>query len=359
MYLDIHALISKGECETIEFKKSTALLKEGIKTACAFANTRGGFLFFGIKDNGDVIGQQISDETIRSIANEIKLNTDPKIYPSIEKVQIHDKDCIVITVEESPLKPHLAYGRPYGRVGSASQQLDRGQYEHLLQQRYNGYGFDYQILKQASIQDIDIESVYSFIEKANTLRNLNESLLLDPQIILEKLDLMKNGSLTKAAVLLFGKQPEPFFANHYEMKCGKFPLDKSYQTTTNEKEFKGNLIDNFYASFNFVLDSIDKKTNTNNIHREEIWEFPLTTIREAIVNMIVHRDYRQDVKNTIEIRPSSITFFNPAQLFSPIITIENLKKTHPSRPGNKLVAKIFYLMGLFENWGGGHIENYS
>jgi len=79
-------------------------------------------------------------------------------------------------------------------------------------------------------------------------------------------------------------------------------------------------------------------------------------VRESLVNMIVHRDYRQNIKGAVEVRPSMIAFYNPAQLFEPTINIERLKKSHPSRPGNKLISKIFYLMGLFENWGGGTLE---
>ena len=93
--------------------------------------------------------------------------------------------------------------------------------------------------------------------------------------------------------------------------------------------------------------------------RQEGWEFPLGVLREALVNMLVHRDYRQDIKSTIEVRPSSIAFYNPAQLFGPTITIARLHQLHPSRPGNKLLAKIFYLMGLFENWGGGTLKSIS
>ena len=57
-----------------------------------------------------------------------------------------------------------------------------------------------------------------------------------------------------------------------------------------------------------------------------------------------------------EVRPSFIRFYNPAQLFSPTITLDALKRHHPSRPGNKLLAKIFYMMGLFENWGSGTLK---
>jgi ATP-dependent DNA helicase RecG len=85
-------------------------------------------------------------------------------------------------------------------------------------------------------------------------------------------------------------------------------------------------------------------------------EYSPLVIREAVVNLLVHRDFRQGIKSTIEVRPSSIILFNPATLFSPTITTENLKRQHPSRPGNKLIAKIFYMMGMFENWGSGTLQ---
>lgn len=353
---ELQKLILKGESETVEFKKSTASLREGIETICAFANHHGGRLIFGINDDSTVLGQQVSDDTIKNIANAVKLNTDPKLYPTIEKVELEGKECVLVTIEESPLKPHLAYGRAYLREGATNQKLDRERYEYLLQQRFNGYGFDYQIQRGATIDDIDNDILYEFLETANSVRNLNENLLLPLDIVLQKLELSKNGQITKGALLLFGKNPLKFFEDHFESKCGKFPADIGFDEITNEKEFKQNLISNFHATLSFILESIEKTSRKNGIYRNETWEYPVSVIREALVNMFVHRDYRQNVKNTIEIRPSTISFYNPAQLFGPTITIERLKKHHPSRPGNKLIAKIFYLMGLFENWGGGTLK---
>jgi ATP-dependent DNA helicase RecG len=43
-------------------------------------------------------------------------------------------------------------------------------------------------------------------------------------------------------------------------------------------------------------------------------------------------------------------------LFSPSVTIEGLKHTHPSKPGNKLLSKAFYFSGFFENLGGGTLK---
>jgi len=353
---EILDLISKGESEIIEFKKSTSSMREGIETVCAFANRRGGYLVFGVNDNGAIMGQQVTDDTIKNIANALKLNTDPKLYPGIEKIELAGKSCILVTIEESPLKPHLAYGRAYLRVGTTNQKLDRERYEYLLQQRFNGYGFDYLIQPEADLDDIDTDSLYEFLETANSIRNLNENLLLPPDIVLKKLDLMTEKGITKAAILLFGKYPQNFFADHFEIKCGKFASDTGYDEIANEKEFRQNLIQNFNAALNFILESIGKSSLKTDVHRVERWEFPVSVIREAMVNMIVHRDYRQNIKSSVEIRPSAVSFYNPAQLFMPTITIERLMKVHPSRPGNKLIAKIFYLMGLFENWGGGTLK---
>ena len=102
---EIVNLILKGESDTLEFKKSTGLMREGIETVCAFANHRGGYLLFGVDDDdGAILGQQVTDDTIKNIANAVKLNTDPKLYPSIKKVVLEGKSCILVTVEESPLE---------------------------------------------------------------------------------------------------------------------------------------------------------------------------------------------------------------------------------------------------------------
>lgn len=356
---ELKYLIIQGESETVEFKKSTSLIKEIIETVCAFANTNGGYVFVGVTDDAKPVGLEITDGTLRNIVNEVKLNTETKIYPSIRKVEIDNRQLILISVEESPFKPHLAYGKPFVRVGAKNQRLDKDMYTHMLQQRYNGYGFDYVLMPQAGLNEIDTELVYRFAETANLARNTNINVMWEPELILQNLELMKDGKLTKAALLLFGKQPAKFFSNHFEIKCGLFDHTTRYDKIINDKEFSGNLIDVFLLAYSFVTQSLKVETLIENAQRVEKSEFPYSVIREAIVNMIVHRDYRVDVKSTIEVRPDKISFVNPAQLFSPTITIDKLKKHHVSRTGNKLIAKVLYLMGYFENWGSGTLKIYE
>ena len=79
--------LSQGESEGVEFKRSTSLLKEAVQTLCAFANHQGGVLYFGVADDRTVVGQSVTDDTLKNVANPIKLNTELKLYPQIEKLE--------------------------------------------------------------------------------------------------------------------------------------------------------------------------------------------------------------------------------------------------------------------------------
>lgn len=174
--------------------------------------------------------------------------------------------------------------------------------------------------------------------------------------VLEKLDLVKERNVSNAAVLFFGKQSARFFEGHYEIKVASFPSHSGFDTILNEHEYSVNLLKIFRSAENFLLNNLRKSYAKGEESGVEHFGFPRAMLREALVNLIVHRDYRVDVKSTIEVRPSYILFYNPAQLFSPTINLESLKRYHPSRPGNKLIANIFYMMGLFENWGSGNLK---
>lgn len=75
-----------SESETLEFKKSTSELKEACTSIAAMLSKHGlGAVYFGVKPDGTVIGQDISEATLRSISRAIAESIKPQIYPSITK----------------------------------------------------------------------------------------------------------------------------------------------------------------------------------------------------------------------------------------------------------------------------------
>ena len=86
------------ETEKTEFKKTTGELREGITSLASMLNKNGyGVLYFGVKDNGDIVGQQMGNRTLIEISQAIANFLKPQVIPTIEHKLIDDKNVIKIT----------------------------------------------------------------------------------------------------------------------------------------------------------------------------------------------------------------------------------------------------------------------
>jgi ATP-dependent DNA helicase RecG len=85
------------ENEYTEFKKTTGELKEGVISICSILNKNGdGELYFGFKNDGTLVGQQISEKTLRDISQAISSHLEPKIFPVITHETKNDKDFVKV-----------------------------------------------------------------------------------------------------------------------------------------------------------------------------------------------------------------------------------------------------------------------
>ena len=93
-------LIQKGESEVVEFKGSLKLHNSIGEAISAFSNSKGGIIIVGSEDSGKISGVSIGDNTLEKLANRIKQDTDPSIYPKISSNKLDGKDMIVIEIED-------------------------------------------------------------------------------------------------------------------------------------------------------------------------------------------------------------------------------------------------------------------
>ncbi|MFH0906424.1 MAG: ATP-binding protein, partial [archaeon] len=104
------------EDEFLELKKSTSELKEAIISIVSILNKhQKGILYFGIKNNGEILGQQVSSKTLRDISQAISNNIEPKIYPKIKEEIFDKKKCIIVEFNGNSI-PYFAYSKAYLRV---------------------------------------------------------------------------------------------------------------------------------------------------------------------------------------------------------------------------------------------------
>ncbi len=160
------------ENETLEFKESTAEFDKACKAIVAMLNKSGnGTLYFGVKDNGDVIGHNIGKDTLSTLADRIKDFIKPSVYPTILLKTIGDKTIISVTFSGRN-KPYAYKGSFYIRVEQQNLVVDPLVLRELIKEshEYNGenevtnYGADY----------IDDESVDMYYRQVVSMGRMNK-----------------------------------------------------------------------------------------------------------------------------------------------------------------------------------------
>jgi len=338
------------ENETTEFKSSLAERKEILETVSAFSNTHGGTVYIGIDPSGEVLGLDIGGRTLENIANEIKQNTDPKVFPSIETQRINGKDVIKISIPEFPVKPVWASDKVFIRVGRSNQRASAEKIRQLVRDSLP-FLWDHEAPSQASLSDVDSGRVRAFLRRAEEERNTTFEGSRQISQLLTRLHLLKKGKPTNAALLLFGKDPQSHLIQA-KLRCGRFAGTKPIDFI-DMKVFEGSIIEQVPEALNFIRKHINVGVKmTGEPEREDVWEYPKEALREAIVNAVCHRDYEDPGNVQIRIFDDRLEVWSPGTL-PPGITAESLKHEHESKPRNGLVADCFYLIKYIEQWGTG------
>ena len=128
---DLKALVRKGESDRVEFKRSTGQRTAAARTVCAMLNGLGGFVIFGVRDKGQVVGQQVSATTIEELANELR-RIEPPVFPDIETIPLKDNRAVIVVSVPGGGGPHTFDGRPYVRNGPTTIRMPREEYDRKL-----------------------------------------------------------------------------------------------------------------------------------------------------------------------------------------------------------------------------------
>ncbi len=333
------------ENQELEYKESWR--DEYLETLSAFANTQGGKLIIGINDKNEIIGAKNAKELLENLPNKIihKLNITPEIHLRTKE----RKEIIEIVIKPSNF-PVSYNGKFYTRSGSTTQQLNGQELMNFLLDK-SGQSWDEVIEPKATSEDIDQKAIENFIQLAkDKIPSIEtESSWIN---ILKKLKLIESDKLKRAAILLFGKNPQDFYIQAVT-RIGKFRTPADVVSTD---IVEGNLFDQLQKTLELLRTKyLISKIEYEDIHRREILEYPYEALREAIINALIHRDYLGKSLIQIRIYDDKLVIMNEGKL-PPDIPVEKLKTDHISKPRNPFLASVFYYAGFIETWGRGTIK---
>jgi len=335
------------ETQNIEYKSSWH--DDYLKWICGFANANGGVLFIGKGDNGKVVGISDAKRLMEEIPNKVR----DLLGITVDVNLLHEGglEYIEIVISSSTVAISLR-SRYYFRSGTTNRELtDASLTDFLL--RKMGMTWDDVIDPNITIDKINPSAIEYFRKEAVQSQRMTflekES---DSIHILENLNLLTEKKFKRAAILLFGKEPNRFYPNAYA-KIGRF--GKSDTELLSQEIIEGNIL----QMPDQILEVLEKKYFVNQIsyeglHRKETSPYPYEAIREVLINAVVHRDY-MDSFVQISIYDDKIMFWN-AGLLHPSMSLEALKKKHTSRPRNPVLANVFFKAGLVEAWGRGTLK---
>lgn len=177
-----------------------------------------------------------------------------------------------------------------------------------------------------------------------------------PEALLEHLELVNDGRLTNAAVLLFGKRPQKFLASS-EIRCTRFHGTEVEKPIPSYQTYRGTVFQLIDDAVDFVLGKIDRAigTRAESNHAPRTYEIPPEVVREAVVNAAAHRDYTESGNVRVMLFSDRLEVRNPGRL-PPPLTFDMLRVPHRSIPGNGVLAHSLYLAGYIERIGTGTVD---
>jgi ATP-dependent DNA helicase RecG len=190
---------------------------EYLKWICGFANASGGKLFIGIDDKGKVTGIDNHSKLLEDLPNIFRDILG--VYAEVNLQEEKDRSYLEIIVPRYDL-PISVRGKYYVRTGSTLQELKGPTLNEFILKR-TGKTWDDIPEQIASINDIDESSIKQFLKDARIVKRINVEDNINIAVLLEKLRLLENGHLKRAAIVLFGTDPWKFYPN-MAVKIDKF-----------------------------------------------------------------------------------------------------------------------------------------
>ena len=325
------------ESETVELK--SVVVDDIKKEIIAFANTDGGTLYIGVKDDGEVIGLDDPDGSALQVSNMVRDSIKPDVtmflhYKTIEEA---GKKIIEINVQRGTDRPYYIAKkgmRPEGvyvRQGYSSVPATDTAIRRMIKET-DGDRFE-------TMRCLEQELTFDAAEKEFGFRKVE----FGPQQM-RTLKLVDNDGLYSNLALLLSDQ------NPHTIKVAVFQ-GTNQMIFKDRREFGGSLMKQMNEVYEYIDFRNQTRATIEKLSRIDVRDYPVIAVREALLNLLVHRDYSFSASALISIYDDRIEFVSIGGLMPGIDLEDILAGISVCR--NQNLANVFYRLHLIEAYGTG------
>jgi ATP-dependent DNA helicase RecG len=316
-------LIRGGEDTYLELKIKLSNPERITQGIVALANTAGGTMIFGVSDQLRIEGvhnpEAVQEELVRICREEIY----PPIVPLIDTIAFDSGRRIVVLDIDAKRPPYRTRdGRFYIRIGEEKREISRRELSDWLDE-IRPLAYENVPLAEADENDFDDALLWSFagaFEDDVLGRNIYQTADFLKKDLLLAIGNLEEFLPTVAAVLLFGKNEKVAeFVPRSKVTVARYSGENGNAQVVEKIELQGNLLTLYESILQFVSRYADlskdkprKSSNAKNGFVQARANYNLYVIREAVSNLLTHRDLAlRDVPSRVLIYDTHIEFTNP------------------------------------------------
>lgn len=375
-YLD--TLLSQTECDDIEFKSAAGGFPSSFwETYSAFANTDGGTIVFGVKEaDGKFSLNGLTEEQIEKYKKDFWNNVNNRSTIScnlMNEKNVRDAEykgyrflLFFVPRASKDQRPVFKTTDPYNgtfkRNFEGDYRCSKREVRRMFADADDQHPADSRILKNYTMEDIDMETIRAYRQKFSTSYPDHPWLTLSDIDLLKKLGGYRKDretgeeGFTVAGILMFGKSES---ITDVECTPNFFPDYREHLTEDEDVRWTNRIcadgtweanLFNFYQRVLPRLQSVLPKPFRleGNIRKEETPAH--IAVREALINLCVHADYNEDASLVVKHNTNSFIFSNPGTM---LVSKEQYYSGGESVCRNKSLQKMFSMLGVAEKAGSG------
>ncbi|GAA3706705.1 ATP-binding protein [Microlunatus aurantiacus] len=345
-----------GDIAEVEAKRASREMHKSVRaTLSAFSNATGGTLVLGLDEaqGFQIVGVDDASAMATRLANLCSDEMEPQLRPLIRINEIDGRDLVVAEIPEidRSLKPCFYKGAgitqgSYIRVHDGDRRLSSYEVQMMIANRGQPRD-DEEPVPSTNIEHLDQQLVASYLSRLRTTRTRVFDRMSDGEILAKTGVLSLDGNAcTLGGLLALGIYPQEFFPQlmatfvHYPTVDGG--SSQTGERFIDNASFEGSIPQIVSDALLAIRRNMARRSTVTGAGRRDAWEYPETSLRESIVNALVHRDLSVASRGTqvqIEMYPDRLTVRNPGGLFGPV-TLDSIVSGGVSSSRNARLLRI-------------------